>query len=210
MLDIDSNGALLFKESSHLQPEKLVSFKENDRTEHFKNFVPFTVEAKFEQGILPSTDSTGECFHYHRLTSEKEKSIIMFIHGGPHRAGFNTLWSILYGPYDMHTVWSIHQVNLLNQQLKTIHSNMTNVFSAKIFGYLVLGYDFIIPNYRGSIGYGAGYVRQLPYYISEKDVSDCFKAMAYASYTKSYNLKYVMGGSHGGFLTGNVSAIVRL
>ena len=87
---------------------------------------------------------------------------------------------------------------------------MTNVFNAKIFGYLVLGYDFIIPNYRGSIGYGAGYVRQLPCYISEKDVSDCFKAMAYASYTKSYNLKYVMGGSHGGFLTGKTLVNVNL
>ena len=79
---------------------------------------------------------------------------------------------------------------------------MTNVFNAKIFGYLALGYDFIIPNYRGSVGYGAGYVRQLPSHISEKDVSDCFAAMEYATSVKSYDLQYVMGGSHGGFLTG--------
>lgn len=79
---------------------------------------------------------------------------------------------------------------------------MTNVFNAKIFGYMVLGYDFIIPNYRGSVGFGAGYIRQLPSYISEKDVSDCFKAMDYATSEKSYNFKYVMGGSHGGFLSG--------
>lgn len=78
---------------------------------------------------------------------------------------------------------------------------MTNVFNAKIFGYLALGYDFIIPNYRGSVGYGAGYVRQLPSHISEKDVSDCFTAMEYATSIKPYDFKYVMGGSHGGFLS---------
>ena len=86
--------------------------------------------------------------------------------------------------------------------MKNQESNMTNVFNAKIFGYLALGYDFIIPNYRGSVGFGAGYVRQLPSHISEKDVADCFAAMEYATSTKSYNLQYVMGGSHGGFLTG--------
>ena len=66
-------------------------------------------------------------------------------------------------------------------------------------------HDFIIPNYRGSVGFGASYVRQLPSHISEKDVSDCFTAMDFATSNKSYDFKYVMGGSHGGFLSGKNS-----
>ena len=62
--------------------------------------------------------------------------------------------------------------------------------------------DFIIPNYRGSVGFDAGYVRQSPSHISKKDVSDCFTAMEYATSIKPYDYKYVMGGSHGGFLSG--------
>ena len=81
---------LLVKESSHLQPDRLVTFASKsfeERIELFSNEPPLTVDAKFEQRILQSTDSSNECFHCHGLVSENAKSIIMFIHGGPHRFG---------------------------------------------------------------------------------------------------------------------------
>ena len=81
---------LLVKESSHLQPDRLVTFANKsfeERIELFSNEPPLTVDAKFEQKILQSTDCSNECFHCHGLVSENAKSIIMFIHGGPHRFG---------------------------------------------------------------------------------------------------------------------------
>ena len=81
------------KESSHLQPDQLVTFETGatnfrTRDEIFSNEPPFAVDSKFEQRILKSTDSTNEYFHCHGMISENAKSIIMFIHGGPHRFGF--------------------------------------------------------------------------------------------------------------------------
>ena len=98
LLDIDKTGVLV-KESSHLQPDKLILITgESNRIELFSNKVPrfVTVDAKFEQRILQSTDSSNECFHCHGLVLQKDKyrmnkkkCLIMFIHGGPHRFGSN-------------------------------------------------------------------------------------------------------------------------
>ena len=204
MLDIDSNGVLLVKESNHLQPDQLVTFGVRDETlrtrdELFSNISPFAVDSKFEQKILQSKDASNECFHCHGLVSESAKSIIMFIHGGPHRFGLK-LYHDEIPLIKQDFICQSYFTSI--EQFENQESNMTNVFNAKIFGYLALGYDFIIPNYRGSVGFGADYVQQLPSHISEKDVSDCFTAMEYATSTKPYDFKYVMGGSHGGFLSG--------
>jgi len=94
LLDIDKTGVLV-KESSHLLPDKLILITgESNRIELFSNKVPRSVDAKFEQRILKSSDSSNECFHCHGLVLKKDayrmhgkKCLIMFIHGGPHRFG---------------------------------------------------------------------------------------------------------------------------
>ncbi|CAL5219578.1 g1438 [Coccomyxa viridis] len=69
-----------------------------------------------------------------------------------------------------------------------------------------LGYNVVIPNYRGSTGYGEDGIQSLPGNIGTNDVADCMTALD-AAITEGLVDKArvaVIGGSHGGFLTGNL------
>ena len=69
------------------------------------------------------------------------------------------------------------------------------------------GISILFPNYRGSIGYGEIFSHSLLGNISDMDVKDC---MACLDYIKNVIKKgtplrnALMGGSHGGFLTGHL------
>ena len=80
------------------------------------------------------------------------------------------------------------------------HSSSGNEFNHKLFGYLKLGYDLIIPNYRGSLGFGFKYLRKLPGRIGHIDVADCIQSVRLAQKSKNYKNTFLIGGSHGGFL----------
>ncbi|EIE20682.1 alpha/beta-hydrolase [Coccomyxa subellipsoidea C-169] len=69
-----------------------------------------------------------------------------------------------------------------------------------------LGYNLVVPNYRGSTGYGEDSIQSLPGYIGTNDIADCMTALdaAVSEGLVDGGRVAVIGGSHGGFLTGNL------
>lgn len=62
------------------------------------------------------------------------------------------------------------------------------------------GFNLVIPNYRGSCGFGEGPLQSLPGKIGQQDVADCLAALdaaAQAGFADPSNTA-VVGGSHGG------------
>ncbi|KAG1675395.1 hypothetical protein FOA52_012314 [Chlamydomonas sp. UWO 241] len=75
------------------------------------------------------------------------------------------------------------------------------------YAYLAsLGYAVICPNYRGSTGYGQASLASLPGNIGTNDVADCMAALQQAvdAGHADPSRVAVVGGSHGGFLTGHL------
>lgn len=73
-------------------------------------------------------------------------------------------------------------------------------------GFVDLGYDVLLPNYVGSIGYGKEALYALGGKIGDYDVADCLTALDEVLKSKTYESVFVCGGSHGGFLTAHLSA----
>ncbi|KAF8057927.1 Serine/threonine-protein phosphatase PP1 isozyme 1 [Scenedesmus sp. PABB004] len=69
-----------------------------------------------------------------------------------------------------------------------------------------LGYAVVAVNYRGSTGFGEAGVQSLPGHIGRHDVEDCVAALdaAVAAGLADGERAAVIGGSHGGFLTGHL------
>lgn len=88
------------------------------------------------------------------------------------------------------------------------HSCTTTHFSIHNAYLASLGYMFICPNYRGSTGFGEGFVEVLPGHIGEWDVADTQNAALFAcgdleggpKNKVDRNRVAICGGSHGGFL----------
>ncbi|KAG2444971.1 hypothetical protein HYH02_008843 [Chlamydomonas schloesseri] len=75
------------------------------------------------------------------------------------------------------------------------------------YAYLVaLGYAVIVPNYRGSTGYGQAALASLPGAIGRNDVDDCMACVdaVVAEGLVDKSRVSVVGGSHGGFLTAHL------
>ncbi|KAG2430962.1 hypothetical protein HXX76_009928 [Chlamydomonas incerta] len=75
------------------------------------------------------------------------------------------------------------------------------------YAYLVaLGYVVVVPNYRGSTGYGQAALASLPGTIGRNDVDDCMASVeaAVAEGLVDRSRVSVVGGSHGGFLTAHL------
>ncbi|KAM9987494.1 hypothetical protein ACTFIZ_005222 [Dictyostelium cf. discoideum] len=89
------------------------------------------------------------------------------------------------------------------------HSNLDVGYVSTITYLLSLGYNIIIPNYRGSTGFGKDFVDCLPGHIGDLDVDDCVQAINYTldkiDTTIDRNKIGVIGGSHGGFLSAHLS-----
>ncbi|KAK9803410.1 hypothetical protein WJX72_008476 [[Myrmecia] bisecta] len=75
------------------------------------------------------------------------------------------------------------------------------------YAFLVaLGYNILLVNFRGSTGQGEGSICSLPGKAGENDVADCIAALdagVKAGYVDPGRVALV-GGSHGGFLTGHL------
>ncbi|KAF5830484.1 Alpha/Beta hydrolase protein [Dunaliella salina] len=69
-----------------------------------------------------------------------------------------------------------------------------------------LGYAVLLPNFRGSTGYGQAFLEALPGHIGQYDVQDCMDAVTWAVQQGITDPKRlaVAGGSHGGFLSGHL------
>ncbi|CBY13899.1 unnamed protein product [Oikopleura dioica] len=88
------------------------------------------------------------------------------------------------------------------------NSNVTKSFSTTFIGLGELGYDILMPNYTGSVGYGQDNVYSLGGNIGDYDIADCLDALDHHLKTSknSYENVFVFGGSHGGFLTAHLTA----
>ena len=86
------------------------------------------------------------------------------------------------------------------------HACATNSFSFEIACLVSLGFNVVLPNYRGSGGFGKTFLEALPGNCGSFDVDDCAEAVREALTTlgpaadPSRVIAY--GGSHGGFITG--------
>jgi acylaminoacyl-peptidase len=90
------------------------------------------------------------------------------------------------------------------------HAANTPIFLITPVFFAKLGYAVININYRGSLGFGKNFVDALPGHAGDMDVKDCHLALKHVLEKHSDKLDhsriYVMGGSHGGFLTGHLLA----
>lgn len=86
-----------------------------------------------------------------------------------------------------------------------IHGGPHSVFSttyAKSLAFLSLGYNLLLVNYRGSLGFGEEALQSLPGKIGSQDVSDVLATLDYVCERGLVDGSRVavLGGSHGGFL----------
>jgi dipeptidyl aminopeptidase/acylaminoacyl peptidase len=85
------------------------------------------------------------------------------------------------------------------------HAACMDLFNVEISLLLASGVAVILPNYRGSLGYGAAFAQALIGHVGEMDVTDCAALTRAALQQFSAELDpdrgAVYGGSHGGFLT---------
>ncbi|XP_074312947.1 acylamino-acid-releasing enzyme isoform X1 [Silene latifolia] len=83
------------------------------------------------------------------------------------------------------------------------HSVMTSGFSKSLAFLTSIGYNLLIVNYRGSLGYGEEALQSLPGKVGLQDVGDVLTAIDSIIEMKLADPSKiaVVGGSHGGFLT---------
>eukprot|EP01083_Nonionella_stella_P084989 235363_1 len=117
--------------------------------------------------------------------------------------------SILYLPPANKTSYESDPVLLLYMHGGP-HSASTLCYSYSMLSLLYSGFAVLQVNYRGSIGVSQQFVECLQGHIGSMDVVDCMNAFNYVCANSKQYLsadkikKIVMGGSHGGFLTGHV------
>jgi acetyl esterase/lipase len=75
-------------------------------------------------------------------------------------------------------------------------------FSVEMAAFLAQGYDVVIPNYRGSFGYGNEFLKSLEGNAGILDVQDCHECVLKAKEILTPSIVIAYGGSHGGFITG--------
>jgi len=84
----------------------------------------------------------------------------------------------------------------------------TNFVASSIYLSVKLNAVVLLVNYRGSIGYGQRNIDSLPGNIGKNDVEDVVNAIQLVLSTREYQIDkskiLVVGGSHGGFLTGHL------
>ncbi|KAK9862725.1 hypothetical protein WJX84_011555 [Apatococcus fuscideae] len=86
------------------------------------------------------------------------------------------------------------------------HSAFPAAYSNLVAFQAAQGYAVIAVNFRGSTGFGEDSIQSLPGHISVNDVEDCIAALDHviAEGVVDRDRVAVSGGSHGGFLTGNL------
>ncbi|CAF4386306.1 unnamed protein product, partial [Adineta steineri] len=88
-----------------------------------------------------------------------------------------------------------------------IHGGPNSVISLDYYvgvvAYIGLGFDLLIVNYRGSLGFGQASVDKLLGNISKTDVGDCHEAIQRClKYTEPSRPVVLIGGSHAGVIIG--------
>ena len=88
------------------------------------------------------------------------------------------------------------------------HSHFNTTFKNDVVFWLKLGYAILMPNYRGSLGFGQASVLSLTKFSGTNDVNDCYQAVQDClKFHGNLDPKqlYLYGGSHGGQLVLHLS-----
>ncbi|KDN38567.1 alpha/beta-hydrolase [Tilletiaria anomala UBC 951] len=83
------------------------------------------------------------------------------------------------------------------------HGVTPYTFNAGHATLALLGYQIVMPNYTGSIGNSRAFVERLVGRCGELDIADCLEALRLAGVAEADPV-YVMGGSHGGFISAHL------
>ena len=81
------------------------------------------------------------------------------------------------------------------------HSHFNTTFKNDVLFWLKLGYAILMPNYRGSLGFGQASVLSLTNFSGTNDVNDCYQAVQDCLKVFGHldpEKLYLYGGSHGG------------
>ncbi|KAL6185037.1 hypothetical protein ACLB2K_041172 [Fragaria x ananassa] len=83
------------------------------------------------------------------------------------------------------------------------HTVSSSSFSKSLAFLSAIGFNLLLVNYRGSLGFGEEALQSLPGNIGSQDVNDILVAIDHVIYMglASPSKMAVLGGSHGGFLT---------
>ncbi|TFK18936.1 acylaminoacyl-peptidase [Coprinopsis marcescibilis] len=89
------------------------------------------------------------------------------------------------------------------------HATTTTAFSASTIALALEGYTLALPNYTGSLGYGEAAIHALVTgRCGRRDVDDCIASLDYlvdkGLAEEGPGRVFVMGGSHGGFLSAHL------
>ncbi|KAJ6512530.1 Alpha/Beta hydrolase protein [Mycena sanguinolenta] len=88
------------------------------------------------------------------------------------------------------------------------HSVTTTAFYPQIVFLALEGYTVSLPNYTGSVGFGEGSIRALLGNCGTLDVQDCFATIKHlielGISAEGKGKQFLIGGSHGGFLTSHL------
>jgi acylaminoacyl-peptidase len=88
------------------------------------------------------------------------------------------------------------------------HSSYTTMYMMNYAYYALIGYAICEVNYRGSVGFGLKLLRSLVGKCGSQDVSDVYAATQYMISNEKFEIDKdriaIIGGSHGGFLTGHM------
>ena len=84
------------------------------------------------------------------------------------------------------------------------HSSFVPYFSVTLMTYALNGFDLLLINYRGSLGFGQNSVESLPGLVGQQDVADVYQVTANIQRKGKYNSLYIHGGSHGGFIAAHM------
>ncbi|ESK83502.1 acylamino-acid-releasing enzyme [Moniliophthora roreri MCA 2997] len=88
------------------------------------------------------------------------------------------------------------------------HATSVVRFDVTVAGFALEGYNVSVPNYTGSLGFGETHVRALIGNCSTLDVGDCIASVRHmvklGVAEEAPSKLFMVGGSHGGFLTGHL------
>ncbi|CAF3545004.1 unnamed protein product [Rotaria sp. Silwood1] len=85
------------------------------------------------------------------------------------------------------------------------NSTVTLNYYIGVVAYISLGFDMLIVNYRGSVGFGQASIDKLLGNISKTDVQDCHEAIRRClEYTEPSRPVILIGGSHAGVIIGRL------
>ncbi len=205
---VSPNGDLVISEISCEKPASLWVVKENklipDTTQEADTVVDETIVAKAHRvSSFSPIATTSFCAANQAEEKAYTMQVVTIESGSVDGAESFPIQSLLLVPKK-----SVEKVPMIVVPHGGPHSCSASAFSPGV-AYLATKYAVLLPNYRGSIGFGQGPLNSLPTRIGRVDVQDVMLSAKYAIDNFSFidgERVGICGGSHGGFLTAHCTS----